>query len=237
MTNHGPRRNPAKLEKMSDFFEARIDGYDAHMLNDIRGFKEGCRKLAELIPNTTRTILDLGCGTGLELDGIFKRFPQVSIVGIDLTQRMLDELKKKYAGKDIKLICGSYFEIDLGANIFDVVISCQTMHHFPREEKVGLYKKICQALTPNGAYIELDYMVTAQTIENKLRAANSRLRRDLNIAQGEFYHFDIPFTVDNQIAMFKSAGFASAEMVFRLENNTIILAKKITQHDRRIPTE
>jgi tRNA (cmo5U34)-methyltransferase len=217
---------PVKLEKMSEFFEARVDGYDAHMLNDIKGYKEGCQKLAELIPEKTRTILDLGWGTGLELDEIFKRFPCVSVVGIDLTPSMLDELKKKYAGKDIKLICSSYFDIDLGDNTFDTAISCQTMHHFSRGEKVGLYKKIRKALRPRGFYLEADYMVTGQAIEDKLRAENLRIRRELNIPQGEFYHFDIPFTVDNQIAMFIQAGFSTAEMMFRIENNTIIIAKK-----------
>jgi trans-aconitate methyltransferase len=49
------------------------------MLETIKGLKEGCRKLAELIPDKTRTIMDLGCGTGLELDEIFIRFPQVSV--------------------------------------------------------------------------------------------------------------------------------------------------------------
>jgi hypothetical protein len=69
-------------------------------------------------------------------------------------------------------------------------------------------------------------MVTEQTIEDELRAENVRIRRELNIPPVEFYHFDIPFTVENQITMFKEAGFVSAEMVFRIENNTIIIAKK-----------
>jgi hypothetical protein len=68
--------------------------------------------------------------------------------------------------------------------------------------------------------------VTEQSIEDYLRAENARLRRELNIPAGEFYHFDIPFTVENQIAMFLQAGFSSAEMVFRQENATIIVAKK-----------
>jgi len=43
---------------------------------------------------------------------------------------------------------------------------------------------------------------------------------------GELSHFDTPFIVDRQIEMFKQAGFSSAEMVFRVGNNTIIVAKK-----------
>jgi tRNA (cmo5U34)-methyltransferase len=212
-----------RLEKMSDFFTARLDNYEDHMLC---GDKGGYQKLAELVPIDTAKILDLGCGTGLELDGIFQRLPQVSVVGIDLTPAMLERLKQKHPGKNIRLICGNYFNIDLGENTFDTAISYQTMHHFPRDEKVGLYAKIRKALKPNGMYIEGDYMATEQSIEDKLSAENARLRRELNIPHDEYYHFDIPFTVDHQIAMFRQSGFSSAELVFRMENTAIIIAKK-----------
>jgi SAM-dependent methyltransferase len=215
--------NTPKLEKMTDFFVARLDGYEAHMLEN---GNEGYRKIAELIPSGTMKILDLGCGTGLELDEIFKRLPQVSVTGIDLTQAMLDKLQQKHPGKNLNLVCGNYFEINPGENTYDTVISFETMHHFSREEKVGLYRKLHKVLRSNGAYIEADYMVTEQALEDQLHAENARLRRELNIPQGEFYHFDIPFTVENQIAMFREAGFSAVEMVYRKGNETIIVAKK-----------
>jgi tRNA (cmo5U34)-methyltransferase len=223
--NHDIIQKPA-LEKMSDFFTARVAGYDQHMLTEIKGCKEGYTKFAEFIPYDTKNILDLGCGTGLELDEIFKRLPDVSVVGIDLTQVMLDKLKQKYLDKNIVLICGNYFDINLGENTFDTVISFQTMHHFSKDKKVGLYRRIHKALKSNGVYIEADYMVTEQAIEDKLQAENTRLRSEMNIPQGELYHFDVPYTIDNQIAMFKQAGFSSDDLVFRMENNTIIIAIK-----------
>jgi tRNA (cmo5U34)-methyltransferase len=48
----------------------------------------------------------------------------------------------------------------------------------------------------------------------------------MNLPQGEYYHFDIPFTVDNQIAMFRQAGFSSADVLFRRAATTLIVAKK-----------
>lgn len=49
----------------------------------------GYIKLAELIPDTARKLLDLGCGTGLELGRIFQRFPDISVTGVDLSSEML----------------------------------------------------------------------------------------------------------------------------------------------------
>jgi tRNA (cmo5U34)-methyltransferase len=211
---------------MSDFFAVRVEVYDEHMLNNVGGCKEGYIKMAELVPGSVETILDLGCGTGLELDEIFKRMPNVSVVGIDLTQAMLDKLVQKHNDKNIKLICGNYFNVDLGENVFDAAISFQTMHHFSHAEKVDLYTRICNALKEKGVYIECDYMVTEQSVEDELFAEYARLRREINIPDGEFYHFDTPCTIDNQIEMLKKAGFSSAETVWRMENTTIIVAKK-----------
>lgn len=214
------------MEKMDEFFAARVDGYDEHMLNEVEGCREAYKKMAELIPENTKNLLDLGCGTGLELEGIFKRFPEISVMGIDLAKAMLKKLSEKYSDKNITLINGDYFSTDLGRECFDTAISFQTMHHFSHEMKIGLYKKILHSLKKGGVYIECDYMVETQEEENHWYAENSRIRKELNLPENEFYHYDTPCTIENQIKMFKAAGFASAEKVFRVENTTIIIAKK-----------
>lgn len=63
------------MEKMSDFFTARVEGYDEHMLTNVEGCKEAYKKMSMLVPKTCTTLIDLGCGTGLELDEIFKVMP------------------------------------------------------------------------------------------------------------------------------------------------------------------
>lgn len=221
-----PTVRKPRLEKMSDFFAARVGIYDEHMLSDVAGCREGYKKMAELIPEKTGSILDLGCGTGLELEEIFRRFPDASVTGIDLTQEMLDRLRQKYHGRNIRLICGDYFKVDFGRNAYDTAVSFQTMHHFSHAEKTGLYRRICEALKPGGVYIESDYMVEDQSVEDELFAENARLRREMNIPDGEFYHFDTPCTIDNQITILRTAGFSSAKMVWRVENTSIIIARK-----------
>lgn len=214
------------MEKMDEFFAVRAEGYDEHMLNEVGGCRECYAKMAELVPVGTKNLLDLGCGTGLELEGIFERFPDVSVTGIDLTKAMLDRLSEKYQGKNITLICGDYFTVGLGRERFDTAISFQTMHHFSHEKKINLYRKIRDSLKSGGVYIECDYMVETQAEEDKWYLENVRIRKEQGISDDEFYHYDTPCTIENQIKMFKAAGFSSAEKVFKIENTTIIIAKK-----------
>ncbi len=220
------------IEKMNDFFTARVEEYDNHMLCNVEGCAECYKKMAEIVySNINREankvkLLDLGCGTGLELDEIFKLRSDISVTGIDLTKAMLDKLKQKYEDKDITLVCGSYFDVPFGENEFDIAISFQTMHHFSREKKIGLYNKINKSLKQGGVYIECDYMVEEQAEEDLYFAENTRLRAEIGVGEDEFYHYDTPCTIENQIKMFKKAGFSDAQKVFRIENTTIIIARK-----------
>lgn len=212
------------MERMEDFFAARIDGYDEHMLNEVVGCAECYRKMAELLPDDTEKILDLGCGTGLELEGVFARFPYASVTGIDLTKPMLDRLAEKFPGKKLTPINGDYFAVEFG-EIFDAAVSFQTMHHFGYERKTELYRKIRRSLKIGGVYIECDYMAETQTEEDNRFAENARIRDELGISENEYYHFDTPCTVENQIQMFLSAGFKTAKAVLRVGNTTIIVAE------------
>lgn len=214
------------LEKMNDFFAARVEGYDEHMLNDVPGCRNGYIRMAELVPCGTKTLLDLGCGTGLELDEIFKRYPDLSVTGVDMTAEMLARLREKHPYKKLTLVEGDYFKADFGNNCFDAAVSFQTMHHFSRKMKVGLYTKIFHSLREGGVYIECDYMVVDQAEEDFYYAENARLRAELGLSAEEFYHYDTPCTVANQLDMFKKAGFAGAQTVFREENTTIIVCRK-----------
>ena len=214
------------LEKMADFFTARVDEYDNHMMNDVVGCKEGYIKMAELLPETVVNLLDLGCGTGLELDEIFKIRPNIKVTGVDLSKAMLGILKQKHPNQDLTLINANYFDYDFGIEWFDAIISFQTMHHFSHEQKIQLYSRIYSALKPGGKYIEGDYMVIEQKDEDYYFKESVRIRIEQNITDGEFYHYDTPCTIENQLKMLRRAKFEKVEMVWRLENTTIVVAER-----------
>lgn len=145
------------LEKMSDFFEARLDGYDEHMMTNIEYASEFYPFTAKQLPTAENChILDLGCGTGLELQEYYKLNSSAKVTGIDLSQGMLTELQRKFVGKNITLILASYFDVPLGENVFDAAVSVESLHHFTKEEKIPLYAKLHTALKENGYFILTD---------------------------------------------------------------------------------
>ena len=214
------------LEKMADLFAARVQGYDEHMLQNVQGCREGYVEMAKQLPAGIESLLDLGCGTGLELDEIFKRFPTLRVTGIDLTSEMLRELRRKHPDKELTLICDDYFSADLTGAPFDAALSFESLHHFTKERKQALYKKVFDALAPNGVYIECDYMARDDAEESALFAECERLRREQSLSADEFYHFDTPCTVENQKKLLNGAGFAQIEEIFRIGGTVLLVARK-----------
>ena len=214
------------LEPMADFFAARLSTYDEHMIKNVEGCKDGYEKIATLLPGNTKRLLDLGCGTGLELDHILASQPHISVTGIDLSEAMLNKLREKHPESSLNLICGDYFSTDFGKNYFDAAVSFESLHHFTAEKKFPLYKRIFDALTENGIYIECDYMVETQAEEDLYMSENSRLRTEQNIPIDAFYHYDTPLTVDNQITLLKKAGFTKIEKIFRIGGTVMLTAMK-----------
>jgi len=202
------------LEKMSDFFEARLEGYDEHMLNDIEFATEFYPFTASQLPiSKDSCVLDLGCGTGLELEEYFKLCPSASVTGIDLSRGMLSALRKKFTDKDITLIIGSYFDTPLGVAVYDAAVSVESLHHFTKAEKVPLYAKLHSALKKDGYFILTDYFAPSDEDENIFRQALIDLKAELGICDGEFYHYDTPLTVEHETEALIEAGFKSVEIL------------------------
>ena len=202
------------LEKMSDFFEARLDGYDEHMLTNIESAEEFYPFTAKQLPTIEGChILDLGCGTGLELGEYFALNPSAKVTGIDLSSGMLAELKRKFYDKDITLMLGSYFDLPLGNNVFDAAVSVESLHHFTKKEKVHLYAKLHKALKRGGYFVLTDYFSLSDEEERMHRQNLIALKAKQGITDDEFYHYDTPLTVKHESEALIEAGFSSVEVL------------------------
>ena len=202
------------LEKMNEFFNKRLDGYDEHMMTTIESSDVFYPFTADCLPKTAGAkILDLGCGTGLELEYYFRLNPSAKITGIDLTESMLNALKNKFPEKELTLICGSYFDVPFDENTFDAAVSVESLHHFTKEEKIPLYTKLCKSLKDGGYFILTDYFALTDEDEQTFRNELLRLKKEQGIDDNEFYHYDTPLTVEHETEALLEADFSSVEVL------------------------
>jgi len=215
------------IEEMSDFFNARAPIYEEKHLEHIGGM-ESKQILASFFPSHAKTMIDLGIGTGLELEAIFNRFPEIEVTGLDIAEDMLKALVEKYPDRKIDVRCESYLDVDFGACLFDVALSVMTLHHYNHQTKTALYRNIYNSLKNNGVYIECDFMILEHEHENAQEKEDfnfsefERLKKELCLDDDRVYHYDTPCTVPNQKKMLLEAGFTNVKEVWR-KNNVVIL--------------
>lgn len=199
---------------MEEFFDSRLKDYDEHQLTCINSATEFYPFTASCLPKVPgSSILDLGCGTGLELGFYFDIMPTAKVTGIDLAPGMLSLLKNKFQGKSLSLILGSYFDVSFGLDKFDAAVSVESLHHFTKEQKIPLYAKVKKALRNDGYFILTDYFALSDDEEQLYRAELFKLKKDQNILDDGFYHYDTPLTIDHEKEALLIAGFSSVEVL------------------------
>lgn len=210
------------LEEMADFFTKRLHDYEEHMSI----WENSYQIFAESLPANCRKILDLGCGTGLELDRIWRRDPGIEVTGVDLCQNMLHKLQEKHGDKNLVTICQDYFQYDFGHEAWDAVVSFESLHHFLPEKKQKLYQKVYNSLKDGGVFLLGDYIACCDEEEALLRGVYLEKRQEQGIAAERYVHFDIPLTLDHETELMKNAGFAIEKVLEEPDGATIIVAKR-----------
>lgn len=184
-------------QKNKDFFDRKKDGYDI-VHEKYMPTKE---LLAKNLPVEATKIVDLGVGTGLELISILNKVPNAYIRGIDISQGMLDKLREKNIPGNVELICGDFFKEDFGTDN-DAVVSTSALHHFAKEDKLRLYRKIFDSLKVGGVFINSDKIVFNDDEEQE----QLRLYEEF-IDSEEYPHIDTPLTVEHEKDTLEASGF------------------------------
>ncbi len=107
-------------------------------------------ELRKMLPDFQgKRVLDLGCGYGwhcrFALDNGAK-----SVIGIDISQKMLSEAKSKTNSEQIQYICMPIEDIDFPVDSFDVVISSLALHYIQSFEDI--VSKISKCLSKGGEF-------------------------------------------------------------------------------------
>ncbi|MDA8229285.1 MAG: methyltransferase domain-containing protein [Desulfitobacterium hafniense] len=116
--------------------------------------------LGYLAVSLGESIVDLGCGRGLEAIEVAKLVGDKGYVwGVDITPRMI-ELARKNAGlhkaNNISFLVGLMDDLPFKDNSVDAVLSNCAINHV--EDKAAVYREIHRILKPGGRFVVSDIM-------------------------------------------------------------------------------
>ena len=120
-------------------------------------FLFGRNAILRALDGTPARILEVGCGTGKNIAGLCRRFPQASVTGVDLAAPMLERAARKCApfGARVHLLQRAY-NAPLDAGGFDLVLFSYALSMF----NPGYVEAIAAAhsdLSPGGRIAVVDF--------------------------------------------------------------------------------
>lgn len=96
-----------------------------------------------------RTILDLGCGTGILSAQLKQRYPEALVVSTDIAQSMLAQVHKKQTpSHQWPLICADMNLLPFDSASFDLIVTNQAIHW--SSDIGGLFAELNRVLRLNG---------------------------------------------------------------------------------------
>ncbi|MBR2283374.1 MAG: class I SAM-dependent methyltransferase [Ruminococcus sp.] len=134
--------------------------------SDHAGVYNMCKKdypdvLAELEKEPFSDLLDCGCGTAPMLTLLHEKYPDKHYTGIDLTPKMIEVARAKNM-EGVELVVGDCEDLPFAEDSFDVVICCESFHHYPEPQK--FFDSVYRVLRPGGRFVLRDMTMNSAAV-------------------------------------------------------------------------
>lgn len=136
-------------EKVSRLYDLWAPVYDI-MFRRLESFRMGGERLVDTVVEEGDCVCDLGAGTGLNLEPIYKRTQKVH--ALDLHPKMLRTCQKwaRKAKRSPHLVHASAVELPYADASFDSLITAYMMVYLTEEQSVACLQECVRVLKPGG---------------------------------------------------------------------------------------
>lgn len=187
--------------------------------------------LKNLKPQASK-IVDLGVGTGLLTQELYKLYPKAKFTLIDVSEEMLEVAKQRFKGlENFTFMVADYSNIDLVKG--DIICSALSIHHLEDKEKQRLYKTVYKALSEGGVFVNLDqFCAVSPLIDNAWNAwwmnyiDNSFITSEAKAKWLERKKLDREVSIPHTLAMLMQAGFKHVDCIYQFMKFGTIIAYK-----------
>ena len=146
---------PGNQAPIIDIYRQRAKGYDASGISSLETWRKKAVKLLNL--ERGDLVVDIGCGTGLNFALLQEAIgPEGRIIGVDLTDAMLDQARQRVAEhgwKNVELVQSDATQYAFPTQV-DGIISTFALTFVPDCERV--IQNGCRALAPGRQWVVLD---------------------------------------------------------------------------------
>ncbi len=131
-------------------------------------------------PNNIKSLLDIGCGQGLNTVLFAKDFPKADIVGIDLSDVGIEYAHNRWGGvyDSVRFECGNVMDKDYSKEKYDIVTAFELLEHI--EDWKPIAKTMCK--------VAQKYIIVSAPI-GKMRAYETYHGHYRNYQIGELEEF------------------------------------------------
>lgn len=140
------------FDEYSDRYEDLVAGQLAFFSKDRGYFSENKVSIvAERLGRSPERILDFGCGIGLNLPCLARRFPAAKLHATDISGQSLAHVRAKHP--EVSVI----EDRDLDGHAFDLIFVSGVFHHVPVGQREGVMNRLSSLLSAAGSLFVFEH--------------------------------------------------------------------------------
>jgi tRNA (cmo5U34)-methyltransferase len=186
--------------------------------------------------NGATRVVDLGTGSGRMAAAVLARFPAARVTLVDVDRNALVAAKNRLARDPERDLARATFVEASFADLLpacDVAVAALSLHHVrDPDAKRAVYTNIRRALPPSGPLITSDVMIpTDATLKERTMSqwadhlvAGGDTRDEALARFDAWSKEERYFSVDEELAFIRDAGFRAPDVVFRRGPLAVVVA-------------